>query len=53
MYDRPERHLSRVGAIEVATIDPHGGAVEIGSVIRPETVTLARDAWASVPAYLA
>lgn len=50
---RVERHLSRVGAIEVATIDLHRGTVEIGSVIRPETVTLARDAWASVPAYLA
>ena len=50
---RVERHLSRVGAIEVATIDPHRGTVEIGSVIRPETVTLERDAWAAVPSYLA
>jgi hypothetical protein len=50
---RVEQHLSRVGSIEVATIDPHRGTVEIGSVIRPETVTLAPTAWESVPAYLA
>lgn len=50
---RVERHLSRVGSIEVATIDPHRGTVEIGSVIRPESVTLAPTAWESVPAYLA
>ena len=50
---RVERHLSRVGTIEVARVDPHRGSVEIGSVIRPETVTLAPDAWEPVPAFLA
>ena len=50
---RVERHLSRVGTIEVARVDPHRGSVEIGSVIRPDIVTLAPDAWESVPAYLA
>lgn len=50
---RLERHLSRVGPIEVGEIDPHRGIAEIGSVIRPETVTLAPAAWESVPAYLA
>jgi len=50
---RVERHLSRVGTIDVARVDPHRGNVEIGSVIRPETVTLAPDAWEPVPAFLA
>ena len=50
---RVERHLSRIGPIEVATIDPQRGTVEIGSVIRPETVTLSADAWEPLAAYLA
>jgi hypothetical protein len=50
---RVERHLRHVGTIEVARVDPHRGSVEIGSVIRPDIVTLAPDAWESVPAYLA
>jgi hypothetical protein len=50
---RIERHLSRVGTIGVARVDSHREDVEIGSVIRPDIVTLAPDAWESVPAYLA
>jgi hypothetical protein len=50
---RIEHHLSAVGSIKVARLDPVQRSVTIGSVIRPATVTLAPDAWESVPAYIA
>jgi hypothetical protein len=51
--ERIERYLQRVGAAHIGRFDPRTLELQIGSLLRSETVDMISPTWERLPAYLA